>query len=117
MGYTFASDAELQTMLSWVTPREDGQTLEEFELTDAQRKEIRAMFALYDKDRSGTIEQAEFRQAMRRCGLDAEETADIFAEADLDGDGHIDFEEFTALMRQTLFNGTDLTFEMLYSPI
>ena len=115
--YPYATESELLTMLSWVSTEEVKVPLAEFELSDEQRKEIRSMFHLYDKDRSGTISPAEFRQAMRRCGLNAAETEAIFAEADEDNNRSIDLEEFTAHMRTTFYEGEKLTSAMLYGPI
>jgi len=115
--YPYATESELLTMLSWVSKEEEKVPLEEFELSDEQRREIRSMFHLYDKDRSGTTSPAEFRQAMRRCGLDATETDALFAEADEDDNRSIDLEEFTTYMRKTLYDGEHLTTAMLYGPI
>merc|ERR1712216_169187 len=118
MGYPYATAAELQTMLSWVVHAAPSLTYEEFELNDEQRREVRSMFVLYDKDRSGTISRYEFRLAMRRCGLDAGEIDEAFAEADADGNKSIDLAEFTELMKRTLFeNSEKLTAAILYSHI
>lgn len=54
---------------------------------------------------------------MERCGLGRRETDAIFAEADLNGDASLSFEEFTALMRECMFRGASLTHQMLYGPI
>jgi len=115
--HPFASQAELGIMLGWVSAKGPIETLDDFVLTDEQRREIHSMFRLYDKDRSGTISPSEFREAMRRCGLDAAETDELFREFDLDGNRTIDREEFTELMRAHFFNGEDFTFTMLYGPI
>lgn len=115
--YPYANDAELEAMRGWVSNEKPPQKLEEFELNDEQRREIRAMFRLYDKDRNGTISAREFREAMKRSGLGASETNAIFMEADLDGSASLDLEEFTELMRQTFFGGEVLTYAMLYAPI
>ena len=115
--YPFATGAELETMLSWVSTDAPPMVLEDFALSDEQRREIHAMFQLYDKDGNGTISRDEFRQAMRRCGLDEAETDEIFADADTDGSAGIDRQEFSELMRKTLFSGEQLTPAMLYGPI
>lgn len=115
--YPYASRAELSQMLLWAADEPPPLKLEDYVLTAEQRREIYAMFLLYDKDRSGAISPAEFRQAMARCGLDDAECAEIFAEADADDSEGIDFAEFTELMRRTLFNGEELTPAMLYGPM
>eukprot|EP00966_Prymnesium_polylepis_P100154 2319617-Prymnesium_polylepis.2 len=102
---------------SWVSTEAPAMVLEEFELSDEQRREVRVMFELYDKDRNGTISRDEFCQAMRRCGLEEAETDEIFADADTDGSAGIDRREFSELMRKTLFSGEQLTPSMLYGPI
>merc|ERR1712182_52035 len=104
-------------MIGWTIKEPPPPTLEEFELSDEHRREIRSMFNLYDKDRNGTISRTEFRQAMRRCGLGNAETDEIFREADTNGDQCMDLAEFTELMRKTLFSGETLTTAMLYAPI
>lgn len=114
--YPLASEAEFETMLRWTQPEATVVPLEEFELDVEQEREIHTMFALYDKDRSGAISHAEFRQAMRRCGLDKAETERFFAEADADESGEIDYDEFREFMRRTLYEGEGFTRSMLYDP-
>ncbi|KAL1499636.1 hypothetical protein AB1Y20_011835 [Prymnesium parvum] len=115
--YPTATRAEVRIMLGWVEKRRTAKSLDNFRLSDEQRRQAQAMFAMYDKDRSGTIDAAEFREAMQRCGFNSEETDAMFAEADVDGNGDMDLEEFTELMRTALFHGGNLTFSMIYSPI
>lgn len=112
--YPLATEAEMSTMLHWVKKETPEPEEDEDELTDEQRNEIHSMFRIYDKDRSGTITPAEFRLAMRRCGLSAEEMDEIFAEADIDESGGIDIEEFTAMMWSTMSSEAKLTHSTLY---
>merc|ERR1712039_858183 len=107
--YPFASKAELQLMLSWVTTIEPEVISDEFALTEEQRRDFRRMFRLFDKDHSGSISPGEWRQAVRRCGLEVEEKDVLFAQADVDGNGSIDVEEFIELMRKILAEGEGLT--------
>merc|ERR1711959_167981 len=109
MLYPFATDAELQTMLGWVSKSAPEARLEDFRLNDDQRQQIHAMFRLYDRDGSGAISLSEFRHAMRRCGLDAEEALGMFSEADADGNKSISLDEFTNFMKQTLFDNERLS--------
>ncbi|ELU17528.1 hypothetical protein CAPTEDRAFT_97188, partial [Capitella teleta] len=66
--------------------------------------EIRAAFALFDKDGDGTITTEELATAMRKMGHTptATELQEMIAEADADGNGTIDFKEFVALMTKSL---------------
>ncbi|KAK4132102.1 EF-hand [Trichocladium antarcticum] len=67
----------------------------------AQYKEV---FEIFDKDGGGDITAAELGEVMRELGLNpsAEELQDIVNEADLDKDGVISFDEFLALMSQSV---------------
>ncbi|KAG7284816.1 hypothetical protein NEMBOFW57_009431 [Staphylotrichum longicolle] len=69
--------------------------------TIAQYKEV---FEIFDKDGGGDITAAELGQVMRELGLNPSESElrDLVNEADLNNDGVISFEEFLALMSQTV---------------
>ena len=71
------------------------------ELTAGQLMELKQMFALYDKDKSGSISKAELQQALMKTGLSKQEVKDLFAEADESGDGQIELKEFITLMEST----------------
>jgi len=55
-------------------------------------------FAIIDTDESGTISLSELEDAMRKAGLDlsADEISKLLEEVDVDKNGIIDYEEFTA---------------------
>ena len=64
--------------------------------------EIIKAFALFDTDKSGTLNKIELRYILTRIGdrfTDAE-VDDIFKQADLDGNGEIDYKEFVAYWRK-----------------
>ena len=56
--------------------------------------ELRDAFKVFDKDGSGDISAAELRHVMTNLGekLSDEEVDDMIREADIDGDGMINYE-------------------------
>merc|ERR1719318_1123967 len=64
-------------------------------------EEIRQAFAVFDKDKSGTITESELKQAMKSLGekmTDAEVRA-MIKDVDLNGDGKIDYNEFVKMLK------------------
>jgi calcium-dependent protein kinase len=56
-------------------------------------------FAAFDIDGSGMINKEELAAGLAAAGVTAEEIDGIVAEADNDGDGKIDYDEFCVMMR------------------
>jgi len=108
--YPLAMPAEVQTMLAWATPELDDEAKWGLdELSTEQERETRAMFNLYDVDRSGTISKTEYKNATRRCGLTKEQIASDFAAADANGDKELDYDEWRKFMVGTgLYTGRPL---------
>lgn len=111
--YPLADEKEMQRMLSWGTPSLE---MPPFKLSIEQKQEIRAMFRRYDTDRSGTISLIELRKAMRRFGCNDEEAEAAFSAADTDGNGEIDFDEWTRHMSSLYATAPPLSDAMLYGP-
>jgi calmodulin len=74
--------------------------------SDERRKEALKLFQKYDKDKSGFLDKAELRFALEELNLifmnvglaiSPAEINSIIANADKDGDGKIDIEEFVNL--------------------
>ncbi len=66
-------------------------------LQDSDREEeIRQAFKVFDKDGNGYITSEELAQVMANLGerLTAGELREMMKEADTNGDGRIDYEEF-----------------------
>ena len=63
-------------------------------------EEIREAFRVFDKDGNGFISASELKHVMTNLGekLTNEEVNEMIKEADIDGDGQINFEEFVAMM-------------------
>merc|ERR1711916_175482 len=66
-------------------------------------EEIKEAFRVFDKDGNGFISAAELRHVMTNLGekLTDEEGDEMIREADVDGDGQINYEEFVKMMMAT----------------
>ena len=66
---------------------------------DAERQLVNA-FNVFDKDQNGSISTESFRGVLSNLGekLTAAEIREILTEADVDGDGRIDYMEFVRMM-------------------
>ena len=102
------TEAELQDMINEVDADGNGTIdFPEF-LTMMARKmkdtdseeEILEAFKVFDKDGNGFISAAELRHIMTNLGekLTDEEVDEMIREADIDGDGQINYEEFVKVM-------------------
>ncbi|XP_059439246.1 calmodulin-like protein 8 [Corylus avellana] len=67
--------------------------------SDAE-KELKEAFKVFDKDQDGYISPNELRHVMINLGerLTDEEVDQMIREADLDGDGLVNYEEFVRMM-------------------
>lgn len=67
-----------------------------------QTEELRQAFRIFDKNRDGFIEAKELRWVTTTLGqrLTNEEITAFMNEADLDGDGKLNFDEFVRMMTQ-----------------
>lgn len=88
-------------MLEWVAPPPPPPPPPKRELSAAQLEEIRAIFALYDKDGSGGLTVKELKAAMKGTFLEEEEIEAMYSQADADENKLLDLAEFRALMVST----------------
>jgi len=67
--------------------------------TDSE-EEIKEAFKVFDKDGNGYISAAELRHVMTNLGekLTDNEVDEMVREADIDGDGQINYDEFVKMM-------------------
>lgn len=102
------TEAELQDMVNEVDADGNGTIdFPEF-LTMMARKmkdtdseeEIKEAFKVFDKDGNGFISAAELRHVMTNLGekLSDAEVDEMIREADVDGDGQINYDEFVTMM-------------------
>lgn len=61
---------------------------------------LRRTFEIFDTDGSGKISSTELKQVMEKLGeqLDDFQISEMIREADKDGDGEIDFDEFVRMV-------------------
>jgi centrin-1 len=66
-------------------------------------EELRKAFRLFDDDETGKISFANLKRVARELGeaLSDEELQEMIDEADRDGDGEVDVEEFLRIMQKT----------------
>jgi calcium-dependent protein kinase len=67
---------------------------------------LKAAFTCFDKNSDGSISMAELTAGRLLGHLSIEELAQIFSELDLNGDGSLDLDEFTMMMRQGMSRGS-----------
>lgn len=102
------TEAELQDMISEVDTDSNGNIeFKEFlglmarKLRDKDsEEELKEAFRVFDKDQNGFISATELRHVMANIGerLTDEEVGEMISEADVDGDGQINYEEFVKCM-------------------
>ncbi|KAF6129109.1 calmodulin 1 [Phyllostomus discolor] len=85
--------------------------------TDSE-EEIREAFRVFDKDGNGYISAAELRHVMTNLGekLTDEEVDEMIREADIDGDGQVNYEGKTRRVCGSVFSSVPLTASTSESP-
>merc|ERR1712216_619607 len=103
------TEAELQALMDEVDADKSGTIdFEEFvnmmsranKSNEQMEDEIKTAFLTFDADGSGFITKEELIETLTTMGdpVDEETIVGMIAEADLDGDGKINYEEFTKIM-------------------
>uniref|UniRef100_A0ACD5VEW9 Uncharacterized protein n=1 Tax=Avena sativa TaxID=4498 RepID=A0ACD5VEW9_AVESA len=102
------TEAELQDMINEVDADGNGTIdfpeflnlmARKMKDTDSE-EELKEAFRVFDKDQNGFISAAELRHVMTNLGekLTDEEVDEMVREADVDGDGQINYDEFVKVM-------------------
>lgn len=102
------SEAELRDMISEVDADGNGTIdfpeflnlmARKMKDTDSE-EELKEAFKVFDKDQNGYISAAELGHVMANLGekLTPEEIDEMIKEADTDGDGQVNYEEFVRMM-------------------
>ncbi|ELU01786.1 hypothetical protein CAPTEDRAFT_222210 [Capitella teleta] len=110
LGHT-PSRTELENMIGEVDGDGNGQIefaefvdmmekFGDFTGEDQREKDIREAFRIFDRDGDGYITALELHETLNTLGevLTKEEADNMMMEADANGDGRIDYEEFTKVM-------------------
>ncbi|VDO73750.1 unnamed protein product [Heligmosomoides polygyrus] len=102
------TEAELQDMINEVDADGNGTidfpeflTMMTRNMKDTDSaEEMREAFRVFDQDGNGFISAAELRYVMTNLGekLTDEEVDEMIREADVDGDGQLNYEEFVTMM-------------------
>jgi len=100
------TEDEVQQMINEADEDESGSIdFEEFlhlmakkMLKEEDDNEVRDAYVAFDRNADGAIPLEELSMVFRTLGVSDEEIDLMMTEADINGDGEIDFEEFAALM-------------------
>ena len=99
--YRLATDNEIAIMLEWVAPEPEPEPEPKAELSNEAKKQIKGIFKLYDKDKSGFLTFKELKVALEKTGIDQDDIKQYFKEFDQDGNEEISSDEFMKLMEST----------------
>lgn len=119
------TEAELQDMINEVDADGNGTIdfpeflnlmARKMKDTDSE-EELKEAFRVFDKDQNGFISAAELRHVMTNLGekLTDEEVDEMIREADVDGDGQINYEEFVKVMMAKWFSFSFVKFRVISS--
>eukprot|EP00096_Caligus_rogercresseyi_P011314 TRINITY_DN4411_c0_g1_i1.p1 TRINITY_DN4411_c0_g1~~TRINITY_DN4411_c0_g1_i1.p1 ORF type:complete len:154 (+),score=54.11 TRINITY_DN4411_c0_g1_i1:49-510(+) len=102
------TEAELQDMINEVDKDGTGsldfpeflQIMGKRNYEEKAEEQIREAFKVFDRDGNGFITKSELRVVMMNLGekLSEDEIDTMIADADIDGDGTINYEEFAIMM-------------------
>lgn len=105
---SFITDEEAQEMINRTSKNKDGmlrfpefmKMMAKGEKKSEAEEELVSAFKVFDKNGDGFISPAELKETITSIGekLSDDEIKTMFSQADIDGDGLIDYEEFVKMM-------------------
>jgi len=104
--YPLANERDIATFKEWCYPDKPIKKIN-YVLSAEQKQELKDMFRIIDKDRSGEITVEELKAMFQgsaitgETGVDGDELNSYFAEADFDNSNAINLAEFEKLMVST----------------
>jgi len=101
--FPHGSETDFSTMVKWTsgeTPFLNVEREGRFVSKDT-RRQISALFSIYDTDRDGYLTVSELVAALTSCGLNEHDIRDMVSEQDQNDDAQLDEEEFIGLMVST----------------
>ncbi|KAI9332368.1 hypothetical protein BDR26DRAFT_869375 [Obelidium mucronatum] len=78
----------------------------QLDITEDQKTEVKEAFELFDTDKDGCLDYHELKVAMRALGFDVKkaEVLKILREFDKDGQGLIEFQDFSKVMTERILD-------------
>jgi len=108
MGHT-VNEKQLHAMIEQLDADQSGtvdfnefsQLMYEIMKAPELEEEIKEAFRVFDKDQNGFVSAIELRKVLNSMGdrLSEADSEDLIKEADQDGDGQLNFEEFRRVMK------------------
>lgn len=96
--------AKKSTVASTTAPTNRKKSGPRFDLSDAQKADIKEAFDLFDTEKTGVIDTKELKVAIRALGFEPrkEEIKKMIADFDKEGSGRISFADFLQMMTQKM---------------